>query len=230
MAQGNNNNRPNNGQGGQRGGAATGMTQEKYDNLVQICPTAFSLSGWTPTGTQWRLTESQIEEIILRISKTYIDDANSVSIMVDRRNGSLSAYVTLPNNSHHIASDDLKSGNSAIKRSMRMMSKEIKEFMDKFCMNNRRNLIKGTNSNYVGIEVDILKFMKIEFDENGNEFRKQFGGHNKKTEIVLYPYFFKGKEGSGGIYGALNYIRVEKTLPNRLDTNKWRPKQSYNVR
>lgn len=225
-----NGNRPQGGhQSGDQGNGST-MTKEKFDNLVKISPTSYSLSGWTPTGTQWRLTESQIEEIILRISKTYLDDVVDVSIIVDHHTGGLTAYVTIPNNSHHITSNDLKSDKSVIKRSMRTMSKEIKEFMEKFCMKNHRNLIKGANSNNVGIEVDIMKFMKIEFDENGNAFRKEFGNHNRKTQITLYPNFFKGREGSGGAYGQLNYVRVEKTLPNRLDTSKWKPKRSVNIR
>lgn len=219
-----NNNANNNGQ--------LNLTEEKQRMLAKAAATGYSISGYLPVSSEWKLTEAQIKDIIMRITRQYLDDAKTVTLMVDHRSGAIYAYVTIPANSKHVTSHKLNNSDSAIKRSMKEYSQQMKEFMNKFCEKNNQRLLPGERNNSVlGIQVEIPKFMRIEFDENGYEYGKQIGDRFKRrTKIKLYPNFLRPKDGVNGNFGAFNFMRVIKTIEGDVDKDDWRPKRSYTVR
>lgn len=212
-------------------GGQLSLSEDKQRMLAKAASTGYSVSGYLPVSSEWKLTESQIKDIIMKITKGYLDDAKAVSLMVDHRSGAIYAYVTIPANSKHITSHKLNNSDSAIKKTMKEFSPQMKEFMDKFCDKNNKRLFPGERDNSMfGIQVEIPKFMRIEFDENGYEYGKLIGDRFKRrTKIKLYPNFLRPKDGVNGNYGAFNFMRVIKTIEGNVDKDDWKPKRSYNI-
>ena len=205
------------------------ITQEQAEHLKKIAGTAYSINGFAPTESGWKLTADQICQIIKTWTKDYLSDLSDVTIDVNHKTGAIYAYVWIPRQSKNICNNELNSGNSAINRTMLKYSKELKEYMDKFCAKeDRRIFSEERNLPLAGIRVQIDRFMKLEFDENGNEYGKQFGEKFKrKTRIELTCNFAKGDDGR---FGKLQFLQVTKSVRNNFATLAPRPKKSYNAR
>ena len=205
------------------------LTENQQEQLVKISATAYSISGYPPVGSQWKLTHDQICSIIKNHTKAWLDDVRDVTLDINHKNGALYAYVWIPNDSKHITDTSLSSGNSAINRTMTKYSSQMKEYMEKFCAKDRRRIFKEErNLPVCGLEVMIDKFMKIEFDESGYEYGQQFGEANKKkTTIFLTCNYSKDDDGH---FGKLLYLQVDKSLKSAYNSMAPRPKKSYNAR
>lgn len=197
--------------------------------LKAVGSLSFSQSGYAPSKTEWELTPDQVIDIVKKQSKAFIDDVDQVTLDVNYHNGRISAFVWIPKNSRHVCNNELRNSNSAINRSMTRYSKEIKEFMDKFCFENEKRIISADEGvPLVGVRVAIERFMKIEFDENGIQYAERYGTKNQRKSIItLTGYYAKGDEGR---FGKLQYIVVSKRLKTRFSGYNPKPKRSYNAR
>ena len=205
------------------------LTPEQQEQLMKIGGTSYSISGYPPVSSTWKLTQDQICSIIKKHTKVWLNDVADVTLDINHKTGAIYAYVWIPKSSNHICDNDLNTGNSAINRTMMKFSSQLKEYMEKFCAKDRRRVFsEEKNLPLAGIEVRIEAFMKIEFDENGYEYGKQFGEANKKkTQILLTCNFAKDDDGR---FGKLMYLKVEKTLKSVYNSMSPRPKKSYNAR
>ena len=205
------------------------LTEAQQQQLVKIGGTSYSISGYPPVSSTWKLTPDQICSIIKNITKSYLNDVTDVTLDINHKTGAVYAYVWIPKNSHHVCDNELSGGQSAIHRTMIKYSPQLKEFMEKFCAKDRRRIFnEERNLPVCGIEVLIEAFMKIEFDETGYEYGKQFGEMNKKkTQIILTSNFTKEDSGK---FGKLMYIEVKKTLKTAYNSMLPRPKKSYNAK
>lgn len=209
--------------------AKRALTSEQQEQLMKIGCTSYSISGYPPTSSTWKLTPDQVCSIIKKHSKAFLDDVQDVTLDINHKTGALYAYVWIPKSSRHICDNELNNGNSAINRTMTKYSPQLKEYMEKFCAKDRRRVFsEEKNLPVAGIEVLIDAFMKIEFDENGYEYGKQFGETNKKkTRLILNCNYAKDDDGR---FGKLLYVQVEKTLKTAYNSMSPRPKRSYNAR
>ena len=205
------------------------LTENQQEQLVKIAPTAYSTSGFPPVASEWKLTYDQVCSIIKKHTKAWLDDVQDVTLEHNRKNGALYAYVWIPNNSSHICDTTLSGGNSAINRTMRKYSAPMKEYMEKFCAKDRRHVFSAEGSVQLsGLEIMLDKIMKIEFDESGYEYGRQFGENNKKkTKVVLTCNYSKEDDGK---FGKFLYLQVDKSLKSSFSSITPRPKKSYNAR
>lgn len=202
--------------------------QKQVDHLAKIAGTAYSVSGYAPGLSEWQYTREQIEDIIRTHAKDYISDISDVTVEIER-NGELSAYVWIPSNSSHITNTELNNPNSAINRTLKRYSPQMKEFMDKFCDKNAKRLLPSDdNSPVCGIMVRIDKFMEIELDRNGYMFGKLFGEKYKKPMNITMQAHFNRESGGG--FGRFKYLSVSKASRSNRSRRRPIPKKSHNVR
>lgn len=205
------------------------LTEEMQKRLVKTSATNFSVHGYVPNATEWKLTPDQIRDIIKTHASATLDDIADVTLEINHKSGAISAFVWIPRDSKHLVNNELKNSNSAIKRSLTRYSQQLKEFIDKFCEKDDKRLYQEEGGlNIVGIRVRVDIFMKLEFDESGNQYAKVFGDENrKKTFITLTSNYSRAEDGR---FGKLNYIQVKKELKNRYSSTTPRPRRSYNSR
>lgn len=205
------------------------LTAEQQELLMKIASTSYSVSGYPPVSSTWKLTEDQIRSIIKKHTKAWLDDVSDVTLDINHKTGMIYAYVWIPKNSKHITDNELNTGNSAINRTMLKYSNQMKEFMEKFCAKDRRRVFsEERNLPLAGVEVMIEAFMKIEFDENGFEYGRQFGEMNKKkTQLALQCNYAKDDDGR---FGKLLYVRVDKSVKSSFNNLSPKPKKSFNAR
>lgn len=205
------------------------LTEETKRLLARVGCTGYSIHGYQPSAGEWRLTLEQVKEIIFNITKTYLDDIREATVEIDHSKGNLYAYVWIPTRSKHITNNDLNVGNAAVRKSMIVYSTQMKEFMEKFCDKNCRRLLPEEHDNDIrGIEVNIAKFMKIEFDENAFEYGKiTKDAFKRRTRISLRANFLSGDDGR---YGKLQFLEVRKEVKSSIQNYQPRPRRSYNAR
>lgn len=213
--------------GAQTPKAATGMTAEKFEHLKKMAPPVYSISGYMPTTGTWKLTPEQIKSIVARIAKGFLSDISDVTLDVNHKNGRVAALVWIPSDSKHLRDTTTLSEISAIRKPIVRYSSELKEFMDKFCANDcKRTVNEESGLPVVGIEVLLERFLRIEFDENGEQFAREFGTGKFKTKLTLFAHFVKGDNSE---FGKLRYIQVEKSIKSDFDRFEPKPKKSFNV-
>lgn len=202
--------------------------QKKVDHLAKIAQTAYSVSGYAPSLSEWQFTREQIEDIIRNHAKDYLNDVTDATVEISR-NGELFAYVWIPSNSPHITNSELNNANSAIKSTLRRYSPQMKEFMDKFCDKNAKRLLSPEDGGSVrAIMVRIDKFMEVELDRNGYQFGKTFGDKYKRSlNIKMQAHYHKE---SNGTLGRFKYLAVSKASRDNRGRRRPVPKKSHNVR
>lgn len=203
------------------------LPEETQAQLAKIASVGYTVSGYPPTMSGWDLTEGQVCDIIKEHAKSYLDDITDVTLEWNKRNGAIYAYVWLPKDSKHICDRGLQNGNSAINKKLNRLSQQMKEFMEKFCQKDRRRTLpESSNLPLVGVEVDVGKFLQLQFDEHGTAYGKLVGDQfRRNTNIRVKPMFTKGRDNQ---FEKLSYIRVTKSLKTRGAGGRPQPKRSYN--
>jgi len=205
------------------------LTPEQANMLIKIGAMSYSASGYMPTDAGWTLTPEQIKSIVNKISRSFLSDISSVTIESNPKTGELYTYVWLNKDSKHLRDTTTMGDQCAIRKPITRFSKELKEFMDKFCDNNKKKPIgEDTNFHVTGFEVRLERFFMIEFDSNGDKFGKEFGIQNKvSTKIKIVPMFARSRDAA---FGKLLSIKVTKFV-NSGKFNQCEPKakRSYNA-
>lgn len=204
------------------------LTDEAQEQLVKIAPTAYSCSGFPPNSSEWEFTVDQVRQIIKTHAKTFLSDVADATVEANHDTGSIYGYVWIPKNSKNVCDNELNTQNSAINRTMTKYSKELNEFMDKFCAKNRRRVVAAQDDPLVGIEIRIDEIMKLELDEQGISYGKVFGDeYKKKTKITCYGEFAKADTKR---FGKLCIIHVKKSMRTSYKFSSPKPRKSYNAR
>lgn len=204
------------------------LTPELQEQLVKIAPTAYSCSGFPPASSKWEFTVDQVRQIIKKHAKTYLNDVADATVEANHDTGSIYGYVWLPKKSKNVCDNELNTQSAAINRTMTKYSKELNEFMDKFCAKNRKRVVAAQDDPLVGIEIKIDEIMKLELDEQGIQYGKLFGDpYKKKTRITCYGEFTKADTKR---YGKLCLIHVEKAMRSSYKFSTPKPRKSYNAR
>lgn len=204
-------------------------TVTQNDLLTRIAATAYNTAGFAPVASTFKLTEPQIKTQVLNVAQGFISEIKMVTLDVNNKNGTVCAAVWLPKDSSHLRDTSTMNDNSAIKKPIMRYSKELKEFMDKFCFNDQKRTFSDEGGlPLVCIFVQLDRFFKIIFDDNGNEFRRKFGATgNLNTKLDLSAHF--GPMGSDGRYGKFQYIRVKKYSTSDLNQLEPRARRSFNA-
>ena len=190
------------------------LTEQQAKRLLGSGAVTYTVSGRLPHTAVWDYTADDLKEIIAKQSAAWIKDIKFVTIQGDPKNGVLYAYIWIPKDSPNLCDKSLNQADYAIRRSIIRYSNELKEYMDKFGNRNHMRTIRDDEkSEYVGIEVQIDKFMEIEMDRNCFQFGREFGNEfKKKLEYEMVPDYSKGADGK---FGKLNYLRVTKRLKTK---------------
>lgn len=202
------------------------LTPEQTKVLIQSAPTTFNLSSFTPTASVFKLTKDVLRSELLKQAKSYISDFSNLTLEINNKTGAIFAFVWLPNDSPHIRDNSTITEGTVIKKPIYRYSKEMKEFMDKFCeSNDKRTFSDENNSPLVGIKIRIDVMLRIIFDESGYECQKRYGTQNKiRSRISLTAHFKKGTDSN---FGDLKYIEVVKKLSSDVVQMDPRPKKSF---
>jgi len=200
---------------------------DKYANFRNILPTAFNIAGLAPTASVFRLTSDQIKREVLAVARTFIGEFTDCTLEFNNKTGAVYTYLWLPNNSTHLRDTSTMDGNSAIKKPIFRYSNDIKEFMAKFCRkDNQRTFNDENGMGKAAIEVEIIRFMQIIFDNDGSQYNKQFGGRKMRTDISLTANFRKGDNNK---FGAFTFLQIEKKVQSELTQLEPKPKKSYSI-
>lgn len=204
------------------------LTPELQEQLVKTGNVAYSVSGYPPASSTWIFTVDQVRQIIKTHAKKFLNDVSDATVEANHDTGSIYGYVWIPKNSKHVCDNDLNTQQAAINKTMTKYSPQLKEFMDKFCANNRKRVVAAEDDPLVGIEIRIDEIMKLELDVEGVQYGKLFGdAYKKKTKIKCYGEFTKGDTHR---YGKLCLINVEKSQKTSYRSRDPRPRKSYNAR
>ncbi len=200
---------------------------DKFSSFKNILPTAYNIAGLAPTASIFRLTSDQIKREVLAIARTFIPEFTDCTLEFNNKTGMVYTYLWLPNNSSHLRDTSTMDGNSAIKKPIFRYSNEIKEFMGKFCRkDNQRTFNDENGMGKAAVEVEIIRFMQIIFDNDGSQYTKQFGGRKIRTDISLTANFRKGDNNR---FGAFTFLQIEKKVQSELTQLEPKPKKSYSI-
>lgn len=232
--QNNNNGQPKNGgyQGNQprntaRPEVVLNETQQKL--LVKLASMSYSVSGYVPVESVWKLTPEQIKNVVFRIAKSMLPDIDYVTLETNPKTGAIEAYVWLNNRSRHLRDNTTMNEQSAIHRPITRYSHELKEFMGKFCAKDKaRTVGETTNYQVVGIEVLLERFLMIEFDANGEKYANEFGVNGKpQTRLRFGADYNKSNDDK---FGKLRYIEITKSTKSEIAQLEPKAKKSYQAR
>lgn len=218
------------------------LDEHKQSLLARLGVYGYTLHGYMPTVCEWSLSPDQVADIIYKISKSYLDDIDSVSLGIKKvgKNNNIpviAGYVWLPANSHHIINDELKIANGPVRKTFYEYSDKLTEYLEKFSENKNQRPFKGEykkgsrrslDRSVIGIEVIADRFIQIEFDMKGVEYGKLIRQDFTKNLKVMIEPKIEYKNGEDEItHVIIRKGHVQKEIRNKRDL---RPNRSHNIR
>lgn len=205
------------------------LSEELKEQLIRMAATSHNLWGLPPSASEWTLTENQIIDIVKQQASAFLDDISYVTTQGNPRTDMIETYVWVPSNSHNIVDNSLKNNGSVITKSMRVYSKEMKEFMDKYCYPNEKRLfsddLRSPNS---GVKVNLEVALKIFFDEKGQNYEKVFGIRDRRTKKVTFRSILRQNDNHRSFHDVIG-LHVRKSYVSRDNGDKPIAKKSYNA-
>lgn len=220
-------------------------SEEQERCLARIGVLGYSVGNYLPQNCTWELSKQDIIEIVMRVSRPYLDDIDSVALglkstEVRAKNGKKEtlkvpvAYIWLPYDSHNLVDTSLRNSDSAIKLTINKFSKNLEEYAAKFCDQGKAHIIKGEMSGgnkkgkpMVALTALISKIFHIEFDEKNIKYGKEFGEEFKRNTELEFSY--RAIDLGGGDFD-IQTIDVKKYVKRKnIGTGELRPKSSFNA-
>jgi len=199
--------------------------------ITRIIPqanTVFNLAGFTPTASQFKLTEAQIKSSLLMACKKFISDFTEVTLSLDHRDGTLTAYVWISEESPQICDTSLRETNAVIKTSITKYSGELQKFMDRFGFDKeKRFVLAGNNLPLKSLKIDIVKLFRVIYDDTGREFSNIVGGRQINTTINLKLECYEGSSRESH-YDSIKYLSIEKVHIGSADVHP-EPRRNANI-
>ena len=207
------------------------FTDEELEGLIKMAQIGYNLSGVAPVEATFLYTPSMLKTIILRSAKNYIADIKDVTFYINHKTGDVGIYCWMPKTSQHLVDNTLQNGNTQLSRPIMRYSKDLKEFMDKFCLKGEKRVIPDQNSrsNLVGIKINISPFLEVEMDRKSIQYSSKFNTKKEDYRIKIKYEFTKPGRGSGDNFGDISKILVSKTKPSYRESVAPRPKRSFNA-
>lgn len=211
--------------------------KENIEGLKKLSSIAYSLSGWLPSSVSWELTKEQYTGIILKFAKQFLgEEVRGVQIDPDRKNGMyiIRTYILLSKNSPHLFSNELNNPEYAVKKKVRKLSNELNEFMKRFCTQDMDQVIYDDSFN--AIEIDAMRIIKLEMDEQGIEYGKIYGEEYKRKYIVtVRPSWSDNKKAEAmmkrGEIPPIERLEICKAIGTRKQKNaRIHAKGAFNVK
>lgn len=205
------------------------LSDELKEQLIRMAATSHNLWGLPPSASEWTLTESQLRDIIKMQATAYLDDITDITMEGNPRSGMIDTYVWIPSNSHHVVDNSLKSNGSIIAKPMRVYSKEMKEFMDKYCFKNEKRLFNDENrSAKSGVRINLETVLKIFFDERGQNYEKVLGTRDRRNKKVTFRSILRENDNRRGYLDVIG-LHVRKAYVSRDNGDRPVAKKSYNA-
>ena len=199
------------------------IPEKMMRGLMKIGFLSYSLSGWVPNKVSWDMSGDQMEKLIMRYAKQWLgDEVVDVKIFLGSspKENDFKTYVLIPKNSSLLYSNELSGENMAIHKRIPRYSPKLKEFMNRFCTKKNQRIHYDPESSEVGILIETIRILRIEFDDTGIEFGKIFGGdYKKKVEIEIHPVWEKLTEAEkrNGRKTRFKYFRIMKTQNSKTN-------------
>lgn len=197
------------------------------DKLMPISAPSYNLAGVAPVASTFRFTADALKNEILRIGRSYVDDFYAAGIDINPKNGTLTASIWIPSDSPNICDNALKRSDLPIKKTIRSMSPKLKEFIDKYAVNNAKRTFKGEGTSaYEYVIVDLAKILCVTMDTNGVAYQKETGMHNViRTRLKLTVVC--DEHATGSKFGKLRYVEVTKMVKS-TNQEVLKIRQGYN--
>lgn len=205
------------------------LTDELKQQLIRMAATSHNLWGLPPSASEWTLTESQIRDIVKQQASAFLDDITDITLQGNVRTGMIETYVWIPSNSHNVVDNSLKNNGSVIAKPMRVYSKEMKEFMDKYCYKNEKRLFSDEKrSPKSGVKINLETVLKIFFDERGQNYEQVFGSRDRRAKKVTFRSILRENDSHRGYHDVIG-LHVRKAYVSRDNGDAPVAKKSYNA-
>ena len=161
--------------------------------------------GIAPTSATFVIGAQKLNKALKDLADSNLKGVDSVTIMTQPGEAPIRAFIWFKKNSQEVTPKS--SPNLAINVQRNYISQELKNFMKKFCNENRRKLITAAEDhNKKGIEINFNIFLGDLLDFSGKDFAAISGGEPVKSALDVKKRF-SGK----GQRGDFNGIEVTKT-------------------
>ena len=183
----------------------------------------YNTFGLHPVESVFQIDCKMFTDIVRRIASEKISGIEDVTLQNDR--GAVGLFIWFNGNSDHFT--DSRTENTAIRTKLNRLSKEMKEFLEKFGWNEadedprngdakvhhneiiRRNDNPEIKGKYVAVHAAINPFLMILFDGQGNAFRREYNKNIPKARIRREWVWDDPKKKT-----HLTGIRVSKFITN----------------
>lgn len=172
---------------------------EKLSKLYEYAYWGYNIPGIEPEFVEYRMEFKQIEELILRVARSYVPEFDTVTVVdspiYDDKHGKklskhpiayrLDAYITLPSNASCLRTKE--DPDAIIRIRQDSFSPELISFMKNYGYYDKPKLEeRGRSRNNRGIRairLAVENFLLEEFDHNGADFRRRFGDNPNKRKL-----------------------------------------------
>lgn len=194
---------------------------------MMMTPAQFSITGATPCSATWKFTTNALEKLVVKCCREIIPEIESASFHPTSK-GAVIVAVWLNGNCRHFINNKLQ--NTVINRQIREYSEDLKKFCDRYglFMKKKGNIdgvilrpAKEDPRNLIGINIDLMKIIKVLFDADNAEFNKRFPSDERRQICQVIPtwHFKKYKDNN---FDTIEYLEITKT--EKLHNLKGAPK------
>lgn len=164
------------------------MAKEINNDIMKIAAPSITMTGRMPSEVVWRFTPQDIKKDILMIAgglfKDLTMDDIGIFVFEEGKYKKAGVFIKIPKDSHHVQDNSAK--DIIIKNPIFNTSKELKEFMDKYCPKNASKLIQDQDKRYFDIAISLEKLYRVVLDVSGEYAKSKTGNETLyKTELGL---------------------------------------------
>lgn len=193
----------------------------------KFAETMYNIGGKIPSACVWNLTENDIKNIVLSVSKSFITDFNTVTVSIDKNAGMVNALVWLPMTSEHISDSSLVNNNEIAIKGIKVFyrkSEKLNDFTNRFSPKGKSTPIpeEGRNPKLCAVAVSIQKIFESYFDKDGKDFQKKFGYKPPECRITA-RMILQGKDD----HKRFRYLEVTKSSVRVSDKSDPVPRRPF---
>lgn len=198
------------------------MAKDNNQDIMKLVAPSITMTGRMPSDVVWRFTPTDVMKDIVMIASGLFKDLtiDDVALFLSKDGGKVGAMIKIPKDSHHV--QDTSAKDIIIKNPIFNTSKELKEFMEKYCPKDATKLIPDQDKRYFDIAIDIEKIYKVVLDVNG-EFAKSKTGNETAYKTQLRIETLRDSRNPD----RLKFIEVTKSGKSVFKKEP-RPTKSYN--
>lgn len=192
----------------------------------------FNLGNYQATEMVFRPSLEDVKKDVRNICGKYLSDIRDVIVQVDRVNGAINCYITIPSNSPSLrdSADIGVSKDSSIRINLPSYSKDLIKLTEMYSPNESKNMVfrdTSTRKGDTAVKIDLLKIFATVFDTNGSAYYKQVNDKVPKMELVATP----GYANKEGRFDKVTHFTIEKRLfVPHYQQGKFKPSAPFRIK